>query len=915
MLARQALPVLVIALTPVIGNAQGAQAAHGDTVPVNRDAPARSPLWAMAGRMAGVHVTSLSGNPGADPAVELRPTSSVFVSPDPLVVVDGAITRMTLADLNADDVERIEVLKGPSASAMYGVDGGNGVVLVFTKRAQTSGSQAIVTSRNEFGQNMITRRLHIAAHHPFQLNNAGTDFAYDALGSRILDNDQIADNPYPVYHDFQSALFRSRAFISNYVTASQRFDRGGYFASFDNDRDGGGVALVRSFSRRNGRINVDLAPLRGLELRAGGFVGRSSYPSDTDNLFAAARFIEPLANLDSTVSSPCPTGQTSCYVPRIGLEPVQVRLNPLYLASEVRDDEDDDRRTGHVGLRYRPMSWLTVDAQLASDRANGAAQYVSPAGLAGGGPSGGYAYQRKTEARVNHQSLAVSVSHLLYHERVQADATVGYANEDSRAHSLQWSAATLGPPSSLSSSWFRSRSTTGTFASAGARMGRFAVDGGIRHDESDAFGPLVHLPLYHHVAASYRIDSLAHAGFVGDVLLRVSHGTAGINGPDEELFVLGLPSPNAPPPLEPALATETEYRLGMRLFGRYSAEYNYVQRTTEKLLVSVPLPVATGYAHLWKNAGTVAGNIHELTLGSEYHVASDALLRLDVTADRSRSRIVDLSSPPFLTQSGRVRAGESLGSIYGLTFIQTPEQLDETIRAGRLTGSASDYVRNEEGYYVAAARWHTVNEVPLIAYQCPTSGASCADATSLQRIGTTNPDFTAGFMPSLSWKSLRGSATVTWVQGGNIVNLSRLYSFYEYTDPAYDQSAKGTTTCPDITVDATCPYASGKKPRSYYGTFYSGSQLSSYFVENGSYVRVRDLALAWRLPIKWSRPFRATSGAEIGVIGRNLFTKSSYSGLDPEAAIRNADTGVTTRQDFYQYPTYRTVTLSVRLAL
>ena len=99
-----------------------------------KEAPSSSPVGALAGRVAGASVVTVSGQPGQAPAIRLRAATSLTGSADPLIIIDGTITRMTLADINTEDVERMEVIKGAAASSLYGSDAANGVVQIFTKR-------------------------------------------------------------------------------------------------------------------------------------------------------------------------------------------------------------------------------------------------------------------------------------------------------------------------------------------------------------------------------------------------------------------------------------------------------------------------------------------------------------------------------------------------------------------------------------------------------------------------------------------------------------------------------------------------------------------------------------------------------------------------------------------------------------
>ena len=123
-----------------------------------KEAPGITPLASLSGKVAGASVVTVSGQPGAPPAIRLRSPASISGTTDPLIIVDGTISRLTLADIASEDIERVEVIKGAAASSLYGSDAANGVVQIFTKRgASLAEGQSSLTVRNEYGQNTLPR--------------------------------------------------------------------------------------------------------------------------------------------------------------------------------------------------------------------------------------------------------------------------------------------------------------------------------------------------------------------------------------------------------------------------------------------------------------------------------------------------------------------------------------------------------------------------------------------------------------------------------------------------------------------------------------------------------------------------------------------------------------------------------------
>jgi hypothetical protein len=274
--------------------------------------------------------------------------------------------------------------------------------------------------------------------------------------------------------------------------------------------------------------------------------------------------------------------------------------------------------------------------------------------------------------------------------------------------------------------------------------------------------------------------------------------------------------------------------------------------------------------------------------------------RLNVTADRTVQKITELDVEPFLagpnanTQLFRIAAGQKFGVIYGERWIRTAAQLDQTIAAGRLTGAATDYRRNEEGYFVRNSQYGTLNELPLKAY----SGTPAANS-SLQVIGDVNPAMNLALNSTFQWKGLAVNALLTSVQGGDIYNYTRQWPFNEQRDPVYDQRSKPTTE---------------RKPVGYYQAFYNNFDASDYFVEDGSYIRLRELSVNWQLPRAWVSKFPVMEfeTARLGLVGRNLWTSTNYSGYDPDVT-GPAGNPFTYRVDYFTYPQYRTFTFMLEL--
>src|SRR5438445_161574 len=278
---------------------------HVDASQLNQ-APAVSALGSLEGKVAGARLLSANGAPGGEPAIRLRSATSISGTQDPLIIVDGTITRHGLADINSEDIQRVEVVKGAAASSLYGSDAANGVVQVFTKRGdRIPDGRLVVTVRNEYGQSFRPKSIPVALAHPYLVDSSGN--YVDASGALRSPNqkpvpklDRIADVPYKTVYDQQGQVLTHGPFYTNYISIGQRRGNTNFNVSFQNTKQDGIIILLKGYNRQNFRLNLDQALTPRPDLSLGGFFGKSNNNQVTQgpgSPFFAVTFIEPKLNL------------------------------------------------------------------------------------------------------------------------------------------------------------------------------------------------------------------------------------------------------------------------------------------------------------------------------------------------------------------------------------------------------------------------------------------------------------------------------------------------------------------------------------------------------------------------------------------------------------------------------------------
>ena len=937
-----------------------------------QQAPAVSALGSLEGKVAGVRLLTGSGMPGGEPGIRLRsataltspgaceaPPCAATDVPGPLIIVDGTITRHGLSDINSQDIDRVEVVKGAAASSLYGSDAANGVIQIFTKRGErTPDGKTVVTVRNEYGQSFRPYGMPWAMAHPYRIDTVGTytdangatvtngDYVNSSgnligpLATPSLKPDHIADHPYsafgrPVY-DAQSQLLTHGPFYTNYVSIGQRRGNTNYNVSFENTKQEGVLILLKGYNRQNFRVNVDQALTPRLDLSVGGFFGKSNNNQVAEGPgapFFAVTFIEPNINLFAPNADGTPY---AALIPHV----LPNASNPIYTLANEQITTDRSRVTGYGKATYRLLDWLSLEGNYNYDQETSNYTDVVPKNFLNsrGKPTSGSLVKIDSGGRsFNTGATLTSVrtfqlggwnvrntikAAYVYEDqtrRVFADTGIGFLVLKTPEFQAV-SRATLSPGSRD----ITIRNKNYYVISGFDIKDRYLLDGLVRWDGSSLFGPDSRWQTYYRVSGAYRLSQDFHINGIDEFKLRASHGTAGLRPTFDAQYetyaiVGGVPVPITlgNRNLKPARSAETEIGANIDFLSRFSLEYSYSRKETKDQILLVPLSAATGFQNgQWQNAATLLGRTHELSLGVSLVDRPEMSWRLNVAADRTRQTITQLNTAPFLVgpsyagsnevvQIFKIAAGETFGVIYGTRIVRNIDQLYDDPAKAALSGPGQMWSRdsvtvNEDGYVVRKSAYHTRGE-RFIGYVDPAGNTAV-------KIADVNPDFNASFTTSLRFKNLAIYALVDWVQGGNIYNGTRQWPFFEYRDQVYDQTSKPAVNCVGSTDPTHCPYSTGKKPTDYYQALYNGINPIDFFVESGTYVKIKELNVSYTFGRSAMEKLGlGVSSLRLGVIGRNLFTFTKYSGYDPEVAGLSGDP-YSFRFDGFSYPNFRTFT-------
>lgn len=921
---------------------------------------------ALQSQVAGARVVSGTGQPGQTQSITLRGATSINAggrSQGPLLIVDGVILGSgNLAQIDALDIESIEVVKGAAAASLYGSRAANGVVQIQTKRGTSLNANVTrYTLRQEFGASNLGNKIDLAKSHRFLMNDAGTAFV-DETGAEVGYGDAVLiegntslaflDEPFPGQtYDQIDRFFDPGEFSQTYFSMEGRTGNTNYYGSFSNFNETGIVRYNKGFNRQNFRLNLDHGLREDLQLSLSSFYSTSWQDLlDTgggSNAFFNLTFVPPnidLLQIDST------TGEL-----KVNPNPRSLEDNPLY-AVRYRDIERERQRFMSSALvRYAPVTWFDLEANVSYDRYNLETNVVYPKGYARGAvdPTSLTAGLISEDLDINEAFNASTTASFYY--------TIGDLTTKTRARYLFESQHREGfysegsdlvvagvPSLDVATDGFQVGSYVQDIRSEGYFLitaldyaDKYILDALIRRDGSSLFGSEQRWQTYGRVSGAWRLGMEPWLQMPGlnELKLRASYGTAGgrpnFSAQYETYNVVQgnlLPATLGNKELRPEFSREIEVGVDAELFDRVGIGLTYADTRTEDQILPVPLPGYAGFNNQWRNAGTLESKTWEATLEATLVQSDDFSWLSRLLLDRTVTEITELNVPAFQGGSSSayfIREGETLGTIYGDKWATSCSDLPADAQA-----YCDQFRVNSDGYFVwtggeattagpgadgtvgtADDLWGTACSPEVADVVDNSVGcefglpvlAMCEDETGEPTdfcpIGNTLPDLNFSFSNNITWKGLSLYALLDASLGFDIYNQTIQW--------AYREEAAGP-------VDVRGLPEGEKKPVGYYLNQYDVNAINSHFIEDGSFLKLRELALRYTLGdnILSALPgLRNTEGVTLSLIGRNLYTWTGYTGYDPEVGNPNSifQSAAIDRFDGYQYPNFRTITGSIEI--
>lgn len=482
--------------------------------------------------------------------------------------------------------------------------------------------------------------------------------------------------------------------------------------------------------------------------------------------------------------------------------------------------------------------------------------------------------------------------------------------------------------------------------------GRYILDGTFRYDGSSLFGSGNRWAPFGRVSAVWRMseEPWFNVPLVSDFRLRGSRGTAGSTpsfAAQYETYTCGTTGCSlgqaGNPKLKPETTTEIELGTDFTLFDRLGVEITKADSKTRNQILNVPTPASLGFTSQWQNAGTLANHTWEVGVNLPVLNKRDLQWSMHGTWDRTRTFITELFMPEYYTNAGTGQGTGSFflitartdksngfqvnryGNIWGRKFYRTCGDLPGSVQS--LCGEGKAFQVNDKGWVVWVGdgnSWRdgiTKNlwQTKLSAAQSPWNyplqwghpiidrplrGQPGEGTGILQVLGNVMPDFRLTYSNNVQYKRLTLYALLDGTFGHEINNQGEGWGLLDFNSATFDQA--------NATVETAKPVGYGWRVGGAEGAgtggFYDILGPNNYNVETGSYAKIREVSLTYKIG-----KVRGVGDWTLGLTGRNLFTFTHYSGYDPEVGVSGgqAGSGLINQVDAFDFPTLRTYTLTV----
>ncbi|MDO9373210.1 MAG: SusC/RagA family TonB-linked outer membrane protein [Ferruginibacter sp.] len=880
-------------------------------------------LAALQGKTAGAQISQNSGDPAGGISVRLRGISSISSSSEPLYIVDGvivnnatnrvtntsgnydggnfvgAIGQSRMVDINPADIERIEVLNGAAAAAIYGSRANAGVIQIFTKKGKIGAPQ--LSFSTSLTRSSLRKRI--------EVNQAPVKFggSPDLQTQDILTPTLTTTTPVTRY-DYQDDIFRSATGTDNTLSVNGGTDKTKYYASGSYFRNQG-IVRNTDFQRYSFRLNVDQTLTDWANFNMGlNYVnsGANEKP-DGNSFFSPMNSVTIIGNFHD-INLRDANGNLKAVGER-------GRVNPISVIDEIKQKQSTIRVLANAGLKLKPFRNFTLDYTLGIDNYSQLGTTLIPPfsynvgdGFYGGGISldaarNGYASTASNNFfAINHDVNATYTAELS--KSISSTTQVGFSQQYEKNNYILLQGRGLAPlvqtvnaaATILPGVDERSEvSISGVFLQQNFKYrNQFFLTGAIRVDGSSVFGENQRSQKYLKGSASYVISGadfwkdLAVANWWNVLKLRVAYGESGnltgigayarFNTYSPSAYVgrsaLNGSTVLANTDIKPERQEEIEFGADMAfLDNRLNFTVNVYNKKVNDLLINRVFAPTSGFSSFLNNLGSLENKGFELMLGGTPIKGKDFTWEINGIFNHNRNKALNIGQALtlFSTNAGAPVAllqDHPIGVFYGTYFA---------------TDAAGSWLKNPSGILLTE---RGTQNGPLNVTTGRDANGLPTGTVLRKIIGDPNPDYTATLTNEFSYRQFGLRVQVDAVRGGDVFNA----------DWRTRQGVGNGKVAEQEHL--------GQVPRGYVSGAYA---VEEWRVDDGSFTKLREVSLSYRV----GKINKFLSDLTVMVSGRNLYSWDNYKGYDPEVNAAGQSTllrGI----DFGAVPIPRTFSLSLQ---
>lgn len=843
---------------------------------------------ALQGRLAGVDVQTMSGAPGSDIKIRVRGSSSINKSNDPLYVVDGIIMQSGLSGLNTADIASIEVLKDASSTAIYGSRGANGVVLVTTRRGDSD--RKVITFDTEIGFSTTPNRYDLL--NPYEYAQALNDIK----GAEIISAaDMTAYQNGTKGIDWQDMVFQTGVNQNYKLSVSGGNKDTQYFIS-GNVLDQKGISKLSKFQRYAFRSNVSTKVTNWLNLTADVRLSHNKMHNNAIHNRGKANIIWQAINYSPTMEMMDET--TGKYA----RDPYNsISENPYGQLMENVTDRLSNTVNGMLDLRFTIAKGLTLSVIAGADyndRKN--YSFESLKVMNNNRMSNSDAYRLSLQNTNNltytnkwgdHSLIATGVFEIATYEA----RNMSISGSNLLTESVGYWNVGLAQSRSESNSYTENSLASWVGRAMYNYKNRYNATITFRADGSSKFMD----KKWGYFPSGALAWNMAEEDFMKDQTLfqqfklRASYGIIG-NQAINSYDVLGLLSSTiysygtdsqitgywgnsfSTPDLTWEKTYQTDIGLDVSAFDqRLNFTFDWYLKQTKDCLIQRSIPSYNGGGSYWVNQGEIKNTGLEFSVNGYIFRNKDFTWNSSLNVSYMKNEVVDLAGDPYLlgespangmvTACTIVKPGHPIGSIYGLHW-------------DGLDSDGNNIFRDLDGNGII-------------------------DSQDYDIIGKANPDAIFGWNNMFTYKNWEFNIFFNAAVGADKLNLTRFATACGVGDSRFITLREAYYKGFDK-VGAGAEYASQKSQNNVnYGN-------SSQWLESADFIRLKNISIAYTIPKSVSR----FADIRLSVSCQNLFTITSYKGMDPETSSVNdgANTDINAGIDIGAYPIPRTITVGAR---